>query len=260
MAAKYKPYSRGEFGKRRVAWLKRHWKWIAGVALVSVVLLVLETVILVGLERSSPLNWYLLGVTHAAIVLGVFWMLNHAFLVADRDAMGKLRGAWGEERTRDELKRAQRDGLIWGWVDSVEVEGGDIDHLVVSREAGLLAIDSKWRSRTNPADQQRMIQDAKKVKVRAEGIARTIVKNNWGRRRAQVNPLSARAIVAIWGAVQDEMNTLVASEGIQFIAGREIRDWLAGLGGETVDQDAATDLLSKLESFRATSRGAAEHR
>lgn len=52
-----------------------------------------------------------------------------------------IRGAYGEDQTRTELQRAQRAGLVWAWIDSVSLQRGDIDHIVVTRRGGVVALD-----------------------------------------------------------------------------------------------------------------------
>ena len=96
--------------------------------------------------------------------------LQSAFLASDGEAIWHLRGAWGEENTRSELQRARRKRLIWGWVDSISLRAGDLDHLVVTRHGGLVAVDSKWRNRAS--DTVDMARAADKARLRAEALAR----------------------------------------------------------------------------------------
>ncbi len=57
----------------------------------------------------------------------------------------QLSGAYGEYNTRDALRAAHRRHHIWGWIDNLEVQGGDIDHLVLA-PSGIYAIDTKWHT------------------------------------------------------------------------------------------------------------------
>jgi hypothetical protein len=135
------------------------------VTLGAVGLIVFETVLLVYVGPSGPWRWYLLGLLHSGIAL--IWLAYpyYAFVVSDREAIGQLRGAWGEENTRDELKIAKRRRIIWDSVDGIPLQQGDLDHLVVTRRAGLVAIDSKWRTESaNPAD---MALSAGRMRMRA---------------------------------------------------------------------------------------------
>lgn len=103
----------------------------------------LATVWQLVIADSSLFGWYALGALHAIAVCAGIGMILFSFYVHDAEGIKQVRGAWGEENTRDELRLAKRKGLIWGWVDSITVSTGDIDHLVVTRRGGLVAIDSK---------------------------------------------------------------------------------------------------------------------
>jgi hypothetical protein len=54
-----------------------------------------------------------------------------------------LSGVYGEDNTRDVLRRARRKRNIWSWIDNLEIQSADVDHLVIA-PAGIYAIDSKW--------------------------------------------------------------------------------------------------------------------
>jgi hypothetical protein len=95
----------------------------------------------------GSMRWYLLGLAQAGLAAAGLHLLNSAFLAHDPQAMSYVRGAWGEDNTRTDLARARRKRLCGGWVNSIELQIGDIDHLVVTRLGGVVAIDSKWRTR-----------------------------------------------------------------------------------------------------------------
>jgi hypothetical protein len=181
-------------------------------------------------------------------------LLHTAFLAHDGDAIRHVRGAWGEDNTRSELQRAKRLKLVWGWVDSLGLQHGDIDHLVVTRNAGLLAVDSKWRSQISDAAD--MARAANKVRLRAEGLTRDLLKGTTrGSRRARVNPLSVTSVVALWGPAQHGVPDGASVDGIEFIAGRRFVEWLGRLDSEPVDRAAAAHIIHSLEGRRgATDR------
>ena len=116
-------------------------------------------------------RWYLLGAVHAAVVAASLHLLHTAFLANNREALSQIRGAWGEENTRSELERAKRPRLIWGWVDSIALQAGDLDHVIVTRRAGLIIADSKWRNHVTSTDAADMARAARKAQTRAEGLA-----------------------------------------------------------------------------------------
>ena len=59
-------------------------------------------------------------------------------------------------------------------------------------------------------------------------------------------------VVVLWGAAQHTLPEGAQRDGIDFIPGRSLRRWLATLDGEPVSKTAATDLIQRLERFRAT--------
>jgi len=93
---------------------------------------------------SFVLSGYLLGFAHGAVAVFIVSAVGLLFLL-NTGSTRQLSGAFGEDNTRDELRRAKRRGYIWGWIDNVEVQGGDVDHLVLA-PSGVFAIDSKWHS------------------------------------------------------------------------------------------------------------------
>jgi hypothetical protein len=111
----------------------------------------------------------------------------------------------------------------------------------VTRSAGLVAVDSKWRSKIN--DTTEMARAAQKVRLRAEGLTRDFLKgDSRGSRRAKVNPLSVTSVVVLWGTAQHGVPDGAKVDGIGFVARRKFVDWLAPLDGQVVDKAAAADI------------------
>lgn len=54
----------------------------------------------------------------------------------DVQAIHHPRGAWGEDNTRNELRRAPQKQLIWGWLDSITFQSGDLHAGCASRQSG----------------------------------------------------------------------------------------------------------------------------
>ncbi len=221
-------------------------------ALGAVALVVIESLLLLGIGERTAWKLYLLGMLHAVIIAAFLGAVTSTFIAHDREAIFQLRGAWGEENTRDQLRKAQHKKLIWGWVDSVAVAFGDIDHLVVTRSGGLLAIDSKWRSHSDGAGRDAMVQSAQRCKVRAEGVIRSLRKPEQTRRGGAASPRPLRPVVVVWGALQDDIAQGTMLDGVEFVGGRQLVSWLRGLDGNKVEQDEAKDLIERLEAFRAT--------
>lgn len=256
---KVKPYSRRRLNVLRKAWLKRNAGLVAALAIGVAVSMVALTWSLAFVGERSALKWYLLGSLHAVLVGGSLHLLSSVFLAHEGKAIDQLRGAWGEENTRTELERAKRKGLIWDWVDSVTLQAGDIDHLVVTKSGGLVAIDTKWRSSTQGEPQFEMAREAKKVKLRAEGVLRSLLGRESGGHRARSNPLEVTPLVVVWGALQQHIPQGARIDDIEFVAGRELVRWLKHRDGEPVSKQAAVDLLRRVEDFRDRALAASQH-
>lgn len=247
---KHHPYSRVEFRRRRRGWLGRNAKVLATLTVGLVVLLTIVTGLFLTMPRSG-FTWWLIGSVQTGAVAAYLHLLHMSFLANDAEAIRHVRGAWGEDNTRDELHRAKRKRLVWGWVDSLGLANGDIDHLVVTRRAGLLAVDSKWRTQTH--DVVDMARAAQRVRLRAEGVTRDLLKGSTrGTRRARVNPLSVTAVVVLWGPAQHGVPENAVVDGIPFVAGHKFVEWLANLDGQPVDRAAAADIVRSLEDKRTT--------
>jgi hypothetical protein len=221
-------------------------------ALGAAALLAFETALIVMLgPDSQAVRGYLLGLLHMGIVGAFVFLANSAFVAHDREAILHVRGAWGEENTRSELQRARRRRLIWGWVDSLTVQGGDIDHLVVTRTGGLVAIDSKWRSNTDLSDRAEMARAAQKARLRAEGITNTVLDRRRHVRR-EAGRYRITPLLVVWGAAQHSVPEGAVVDGVDVVGGRRLVGWFRHLEGQAMDQETARELLARLEDFRST--------
>lgn len=252
---KHHPYSRREFRRRLLLWLRSNLRLVARLTVGLAVMLAVITTLLLAIGTRSGFRWWLLGALQTGMIAAYFHMLHTGYLAHDAEAIRHVRGAWGEDNTRSELQRAKRKRIVWGWVDSLGLQHGDIDHLVVTRNGGLVAVDSKWRSQAS--DTADMARAAKRVRHRAEGVTRDLLKGTTrGTRRAKVNPLSVTAVVVLWGPAQHGVPDGATVDGIEFVAGRKFVDWLARLDGEPVDRAVAADIVRSLEARRAATEKA----
>lgn len=246
---KHQPYSRLEVRRHLKAWILRTVMLVGAVTVGLIASIALVVGLLLLAAPNSRLSWWLLGAVPTAMVAVHLHLLHTALHRARRRGHLARAGSVGEDNTRDELRRAKRKKVAWGWVDSLELPVGDIDHLVVTRRGGLVAVDSKWRNRINDAVE--MARAAHKVRLRAEALTRDLLKgDSRGARRAKVNPLSVTAVVVLWGPAQHGVPEGAAVDGIEFIAGRNFVAWLQRLDGHTVDQAAAEDVVHQLEARR----------
>jgi hypothetical protein len=250
--AKYRPYSRRVLRQRLRAWLAAYAKEISVAGLAAGLFIAVEAALLLGLGTPGPIQWFSLGAISALLVATLVAGLGLGFLVSDPVALHQIRGAWGEENTRDQLKRARRKGHIWGWVDSVTLAVGDVDHIVVTRHGGLIAIDSKWRTRVDPAGRDAMVREASDSRRRAEGVVRTVLSRERSGRRADGKSLRVRPAVVLWGSSQSSLPDAATFADVEFVRGRDLIRWLETLDGDAVDQGPAEALLTSLEKYRAT--------
>ncbi|MFJ9315328.1 hypothetical protein ACIRN4_14145 [Pimelobacter simplex] len=249
------PYPRRELRRMRRAWLRRNrWLMVAAVGLFGAVAAFTTVMLAVS---DLPVRWYLIGVTHAGVVALVLHLVNSAVLAHEGAAVFQLRGAWGEENTRSELQRAKRRRIIWGSVDSITLQAGDLDHVVVTRTGGVVALDSKWRTAVTPEIVAEMTASARRTASRAQGLARTLMRSERGvRHRAPTPPVTVVAAVVLWGGARETVPDGHQVDGVHFVDGRKLVPWLRALDGHVVSREAANDLLGRLREYRATSQRA----
>ncbi len=247
--SKVHPYSRRVFRRRLKEWAGRNRRMLVVSALGVVVLLAIETLMLTQVAGRNGFTWWLLGAMQVSVVAAYLQLLHSSFLAHDREAIWHLRGAWGEDNTRSELQRAKRRRLIWNWIDSITLRHGDIDHLVLTRKAGLVAIDSKWRS--DAADRMQMAKDAHRARIRAEALTRSLFEQERSaRHRAKAHPMPVTPVVVLWGPAQHEVPEGATVDGIPFVAGQKLLLWLGTLDGQPVSRDSARDIIRRLDGFR----------
>jgi hypothetical protein len=202
----------------------------------------------------GPAFWYTFGAFHAFWLAVLVGMVGLGWLASSQPAILYLRGAFGEDNTTEVLKAARRKS-VWGFVASMAVIGGDIDHLVVTRSGGVLAIDSKWSNEVTVDRLEAMAVAARKAARRAESIMRsehvgTLKRERGARHRAGSASYAVRPVVVIWGAAGHRMPDSARRADVEFVAGPKLAQWLRTLDGELVDKAAARDLLARLADFR----------
>lgn len=222
------PFPRRMFRSQWRTWLASTWKRLLVVSLPFAGTAVIFTLVLRG---------YLLGLVHGLIV-GVFVLSVVLAFFAHTRSVGQMAGAWGEEFTRGELRRARRKGLIWGTVHGLAVASGDIDHLVVTRRGGLVAIDSKWR---NDPDRGTLSRDAELALAAARRASLVL--------RSFKGPTRVRPVIAVWGASRRGVPPAAQIKGVDFIDGGQLLVWLKSLPLDPIDRSSARQLLGNLRQF-----------
>lgn len=228
------PYSRRKYRGALRRWLLTNWLPLA-----------VGTAFFVTAAAAMPMffDGYVLGAIHG-LLLGLLGLAITTSFLVHTNSTGQLAGAWGEEFTRQELGKAKRRRLIWGWVDSIERNGADVDHLVVMRSGSVVAIDSKWRR--DAEGRGRLLADADAAKRSARRAAAVLSQLE--------STKSVKALVAVWGGAQADLHGRKVG-GIEFISGREIRSWLRQHQSAPCDRSAAEALLRELEAYRRSAAG-----
>ena len=253
-----KSYPRRKLDEDFRGYIDRNRALLFGVTAGYVALGVSASVLELLLIGEQPYFLYALGFFHAVWIALAVGALTMIWLASSPDAINYLRGALGEDNTEDVLKAARRTS-IWGFVAGVTIDGGDIDHLVVTRTGGVLAMDSKWRNEASTETVQQMADSARKSARRAEIVMRsetigTLKRDSSARHRTQAPSYRVRPVVVMWGGTLRSMPDTHCVDDVEFVAGPTLKRWLRTLDGQGVDEVAAKDLLARLTDFRATVR------
>ena len=251
--ASARTYSGKKLRSQWSGFLRANRRTILFIVTVEIAVMVGVTVVLLSAYGANPMVTYVLGAAHAAAFAILYFTLRIVFLANDQGAVRQMRGDLGETNTRDELKRAKRSRLIWGWVDSITVAGGDIDHLVITRHGGIVAIDSKWRNDTSGADNPRSAIAASRAAGRAKSVLRHLgylKREHTARRRASDTSITVTPLVAMWGPIRHEVPRGARVEDVDFVAGPQLSEWLRQHRSDDISRQAAKRLLAELEEFR----------
>ncbi|WP_166680413.1 nuclease-related domain-containing protein [Kribbella sp. VKM Ac-2566] len=184
---------------------------------------------------------YLLGVAHGAVAMFFVAAVRHLFLVYTGSTR-ELSGAYGEDNTRDVLRRARRKRHVWNSIDNLEIQSGDVDHLVIA-PAGIYAIDSKWHAMNlTDAVLDRDAATACAAARRANLILRSI----------HLQALEAQPIVVVWGRGQRDLPEAgCVVGGVLILRGSDLRSWLSQRPAGAISQEHATEVVTKLRLFKA---------
>lgn len=152
---------------------------------------------------SLVFSGFVLGFVHGAVAVFIVSAVGLLFLLYTGSTR-QLSGAYGEDNTRDVLQRAKRHRHVWGWIDNVEVQHGDVDHLVLT-PSGVLAIDSKWHAVR--VDDTVLHTDAAAARVAARRAGLIL-------RSLRQQDLPIQPLVVMWGQAQLDLQTRSSSSQI----------------------------------------------
>jgi hypothetical protein len=224
-------FPRWQFRQQLIRFLRRNWLMLLGFAAICTAGVV---------PLSFVLSGYLLGFLHGALAVFIVSVVGLFFLV-NTGASRQLSGAFGEDNTREALRAAQRRHQIWGWIDNLEVQGGDVDHLVLA-PSGLHAIDSKWHANLDDSILQTDAAAAQRAARRARLILRSL----------RHPDLEVQPVVVVWGHAQGalrEHSRMI--DDVEIISGRTLRRWLNQRPSGTVSKHRAEQILTALHEFKA---------
>ncbi len=252
-------YPRKQYRQLLRGWLLRHKAIVAGLVAIFAVVTAFEIVLLRSMPPTSVMRDVIVAAL-AASAVGMCWGIHTLFLAHEGHAIHQLRGAWGEDNTATELKAAQRQGLVWGRVDALELERGDIDHLVVTRRGGVVVVDSKWCSALDADVRLAFAASATRAANAGRGLVNTVTQRSHGRHIAPRKALTVTPVVVVWGAAQSSVRDDEVVDGVAIVRGSAFRTWLARLEAETISQKTATELVARIEEFDENRRAVVRER
>jgi hypothetical protein len=198
----------------------------------------------IGALLTLVMSGYLLGMAHGVLAASYLWIVRMTFAAAGHSS--RLYGQWGEQNSRDALRSARRRRYIYGFLDNLEIQGGDVDHLVLT-PGGVLALDSKWHGQdittaTLERDRDRAVAAAR----RAKSILRSLGQ------MMEVQP-----VVVVWGGQQSGIpGGAIVRDGVPFVSGNDLARWLRRQRSDErqLSRADSAELLKALRAFRARVR------
>jgi len=195
---------------------------------------------------SWAIDGYAAGLFTGVFASTIVAMVVLSFLLVSGMTF-QVSGALGETNTADVLRSATRRRLIHGWIDNIEINSGDVDHLVLT-QAGIFAVDSKWHSHGLTA---RKVEGDATAALASAARARSVLRSVHVRRPI-VTPL-----VVVWGGDQDEAHGQ-RHLGVEFVSGGKFKAWLLAnaASGTAFNEWQSKALLGELEAFKRRVRPA----
>lgn len=157
-------------------------------------------------------------------------------------AVDQVAGAYGETRTTEELEKARKAGSIHGAVHNIELAEGDIDSVVFT-PAGILALETKWRTRE--LDRRWLRRDVAQAQ-RSADKARAVLRS----KNVDAGVHAVTPVLVIWGKgsldVADGGETV---DGVSIVDGNELKQWLTKFREGPLTRQGAEQPLAALRGF-----------
>lgn len=223
------PFGRAKYREQRKRFVRRSFALISFLVSGAVLFCALLSLVIDG---------YLLGLLQGVVLTLLAAALNSLFHAVS-GSLGPIAGAWGEDNTTDVLRRARRRGHVWGWIDGVATETGDTDHVVVTKQGGVVAIDSKWHAG-----------------LAGETVGRDLVTASTAARRARLILLSygrrqpVTPVVVVWGGAQEDLLDAEHRGDCVVVAGRDLGGWLSNMHGESIDRSTGLQMLAEFREHK----------
>jgi hypothetical protein len=199
-------------------------------------LILVVPAVAINLLPGTP-GWqkgFLTGVFAMFFVSCVWWLTWVPSGLAAR-SMGPL----AEEWTNDALRGAPGVQAV---IPSLKYEGRDVDHVVIA-SAGIVAVETKWRSAPpSPSDIQQAAEQA-------AAAGRTLRLNM---HRKELADHLFRSAVIYWGPGARDVvpNVIQTSHGpVDVLPGRQASQWLAGLRSGPIGVDDAESLHAEFHQL-----------
>ena len=190
-------------------------------------------------------RWFLAG-----IIVSIGSWLAAGTVVVFSGAAPKWMGRMGEVWTADELRHAHKYG--WRHINDTYLTD-QIDHLAIG-PAGLLVVETKWRSEPRPADERAAAQ---RIREQADKIELLL------RNRHCLVPVAP--VVVLWNPPTEKDRAPVGvTDGVTVVDGPDLWSWIRSLPAVEIDQEAAdgawellTGLAEARDSYREARQGTA---
>ena len=185
-------------------------------------------------ERSF-LSGFLCGMLLTVFVAMVTW----AYLTVG-DGARYLHGAWAEDWTREELLAAVKRGDAWQVIDNIQLQDGDIDHVLIT-PGGLLAVETKYYG--NGARARYVADHAQGARRSARRVAALLTTV-----KAHRHPV--RPLLVAWGPGARGLADKTTSEDVVVATGKTIASALKDFATGPLAADHAEALAAALSTYR----------
>ena len=230
-------YARGEVRRSQRAFMRRHWRFLSGVAAaISTGAALAAAIAPNDFERGLLLGSGLTAATAAVM----------HFVSVLTGSGARSMGEAAEQWTAQELRPLMAHG--WRIVNHVSLRGkADIDHVLVG-PGGLYVLETKWSAtpyKLSPPDVM-TLSASRSATDQAAYLTRALP------RRADVG--DALPLIVLWGTaaerVRDETAPVsVPSTGVRVIAGLQLREWAMRRGRSALTTEQIEAVWRELDRY-----------